>query len=770
MSHPQQTEKASISLPNYREFLISKKITTPKVGFEISRESIHTMLFDFQKDIVRWAVRTGRCAVFANVGMGKTYIAGEWARQLALHVQARVLFVAPLLVAYQTIEKVKALGMDLRFAKDQGDVDFNLTPFWITNYQKIAKFDETQFDAVVLDESGILKAFSGATKKLLVKKFKDTKYKLCCTATPAPNDIIEIGNHAEFLGVMQSRMMTAVFFGPDSKAKPGANKYNLKGHSVDKFYQWLATWSVALTKPGDLGYSDDGYELPPVYMHVHSVNAAFTPKGMLPGMGASVVSATEANRLRKSTIKDRLAIVEKLIKGSDQQFLIWTGLNDEDKHLMSAFGDEAVRISGDDDDDDKVAAFASWASGQKRILVTKDSIAGTGMDMQFAHNMIFFGIDFSWEGFFQAVGRMHRFGQSQDVHVHIVISEQEKFIWNTVQRKGKEAKKMTDRLIKATSDDMKHELHDDKGDEFAYATAIAKGKNGSWEMRLGDSCEVMPTLPSDSIDLSVYSPPFGPTLFIYSPTERDLGNCRTNEEFMEHYRFIVRELYRMTKPGRYTCVHIQDTKLYKTHNGVRALYPLSDEITRLHLEEGWVFRNRVTVDKDPQIVVQRNDDNDLLYQTGFRDACDNAPMNTDYMLLFRKPGENATPTLPYHNGELTKDEWNLWARGVWYGISEVKTLNTKVAKDDKDSKHICPLQLPFIERCLKLYSNPGELIFSPFGGIGSEGYEALHWRRRFLGIELNPNYFRVAQNNLREAEVTYGGKTLFDLLPGSDAS
>lgn len=754
---------------NYREFLHTKKITTPEVGFKVDRASIHPMLFNHQADITVTGLRKGRFAVFANVGLGKTYIAGEWARQIHIHEQAHVIFLAPLLVVHQTIRKLRDLGMDVRYASEQSEVDFALTPYWITNVQNIAKFDASQFQAVVLDESGILKAFSGATKKLLIRMFKDTRYKLCCTATPAPNDIIEIGNHAEFLGVMTSRMMTAIFFGHDSKAKPGQNKYNLKGHSIDKFYSWLAAWSVALTKPSDLGYSDEGYDLPPVHTHVHAVNAAFTPKGMLPGMGASTVSATEAMRLRKATINERLQLALKIINASDEQFLIWTGLNDEDAALMKAIPD-AARIAGDMKDTAKVAAFEAWAAGEKRVLVTKDSIAGMGMDMQFAHNMIFFGIDFSWEGFFQAVGRMHRFGQTRDVHVHIVISEQEKFIWKTIQRKGKDATKMTEKLIQATSADMQAELREDSKDEFQYATSVAKSKSGAWEMRLGDSCEIMPTLTSDSIDLSVYSPPFGPTLFIYSPTERDLGNCRDYEEFMTHYRFIVRELLRITKPGRYTCVHIQDTKTYKNRDGMRGLYPLSDEIVRLHIEEGWHYRNRITIDKDPQLVATRNDDPDLLYITGKRDACDNVPMNTDYMLFFRKPGENEVPTKPYDNAELDKDTWNLWARGVWYGIKETDTLNTKVAKDDKDSKHICPLQLGVIERCVKLWSNPGELVFSPFGGIGSEGYEALHWRRRYLGIELNPNYFRVAQINLKDSEAQYGGRTLFDLLEEGSAS
>lgn len=762
--------------PVYEAFLKSKTMIHVDHGFTLDREAIHPMLFEFQRDIVAWAVRKGRAAVFADVGLGKTLISGEIARQ----INRSTLFVAPLFVVHQTIKELSRLGMDVRYARSQADVDLSVTLFWITNYDRIEKFDASQFDVVMLDESSILKQFRGTTKMMLCRMFKDTPFRYCFTATPAPNDLIEVGNHAEFLGIMSSRIMTASYFIHDSKSTiPGANKYRLKKHSVQKFYKWLSSWAVALKRPSDLGYSDDGYELPPLNIQVHTVDSAFTPKNMLTGFGSSTVSATEANRLRKATISDRAVIAQQLVNSSTEQWCIWTGLNGEDEALMPLV-DNAVRVWGGLDPEQQVAGFAQWQSGEKRVLITKGSIAGAGVNMQFAHNMILFGVNFSWELFYQIIGRMQRFGQAYTVNVHVIISEQERGIYNVIEEKGREALAMTEQLIVASRLYMQEELQGRSALDFTYATAEAKSKSGRWELWLGDSCERMKEIADESVHMSIYSPPFGSTLFIYSPTERDLGNCTTNDQFMVHYKFIIAELLRVTMPGRLSCVHVQDVKLYENRDGVRGILPLSDMIIQAHLEAGWIFRSRVTIDKNPQLVATRNNDTDLLFVTGKRDSTDLAPMNSDYVLVFRKPGDNPIPVTPYAvnpetgRQEMTEQEWIRNAHAIWggtlFGIKETNTLNTAVAKSSSDEKHICPLQLDLIEHFIRMWTNPGETVFSPFGGIGSEPYVAVKTRRRGFSIELNPNYFRVAQRNLRDAETKYAGRTMFDLLPEGKSS
>lgn len=753
----------------YREFLAGKSfVKVDQYDAVRLTLNIHPTLYLFQSDIVRWAVQKRRAAIFAERGMGKTFMYGEYARQLG----APTLILAPRLVVHQAIEKLSWIGMTIRYAMSQEEVDLDVTRYWITNYENVHKFDASKFGTVVLDESSILKQFRGKTKMQLCKQFAGVPNKLCCTATPAPNSVMEIGNHAEFLEIMTSRLMTATYFIHDSRpALPGGDKYRLKKHSVDAFYKWMSSWSIACTKPSDLGYDDTGFELPTLHEYLHTVQAAYTPKGFLPGFGTDAISATDAMRIRKATIAERAEILLDLIQVQkpDEQWLVWTGLNAEDEYLMARIPD-AVCIHGGMKQSEQIKAFEAFEQGRARVLITKDDIAGAGVDIQFAWNMAFFGLDYSWEGFYQAVGRMHRHGQTHEVHVHVITSEQERNIYAAVQRKGKESMIMIHELIEASRNYMTEAIKE-TAEEWTYKTADAESPSGKWKFLLGDSCERLKEIESDSVHLSVYSPPFGSTLFIYSPTERDLGNCRSPEEFMQQYKdYIIPEMLRITMPGRMSCVHIQDTKTYQNREGYRGLYPLSDEIIKAHTDVGWIYRGRITIDKDPQRPATINHDNDLLFETGKQDSTKLAPMNTDYVLLFKKPGENPVPTKSYQNGEMTEEEWILWARAVWYDIRETEVLNVAVAKSNEDEKHLCPLQLPLIERCLKLWSNPGELIFSPFGGIGSEPCVAIKNRRRGLAIELNPTYWRVAQRNLREWEMKYSGPTLFDLQAEKTAS
>lgn len=748
---------------DYAEFLETKALKVLDAGKPCGL--LHPIMSGFRGDIVRWAVRKGRAAIFADVGLGKTTMQLEWTRQM----DELTLIIAPLAVAQQTVNMARdLLQMEVRYVRSMDAVKPEACKFYITNYEMIEHFDVSVFNAVVLDESSILKAFSGVTKQRLIRLFKNTPYKLACTATPAPNDLLEIGNHADFLGIMSSRLMTSIFFTHDSDKGETGNKYRLKKHATGKFYEWLSSWSVALKTPSDLGYDDTGYELPPLDIELITVDSDYTPPGMMPGFSVGKISATHAKKVRKQTIADRTGVILDLVDNGEQ-WLIWTALNAEAETLTAKIPG-SFNLHGSLDNDKKVTAITDFVGGSTRVLVTKSSIAGMGVNMQNCHNMVFFGIDYSWEQFYQSIGRIHRFGQTAErVKVYIIISEQERSIYQSIQRKGDEAKMMTHELIEASRRHMQDNIRGEEHADWQYSTNERLSETGKWTLWLGDSCERMKDIPDDSVHLSIYSPPFGGTIYIYSATERDLGNSKSNEEFLQHYRYIVREKLRITMPGRYTCVHIQDTKLYANRNdGKRGLYPLSDELVKLHLEEGWVYRSRITIDKNPQLVATRNHDNDLLFVTGKRDGCDLAPMNTDYLLVFEKPGDNPIPVKPYENGEMTEDNWISWARAVWYDIRETAVLNVAVARQNEDERHLCPLQLPLIERCIKMWSNPGELVFSPFGGIGSEGYEALRWKRRALLIELKPEYFKVAARNLENAERQFSGRSLFDLLPASN--
>jgi len=288
-----------------------------------------------------------------------------------------------------------------------------------------------------------------------------------------------------------------------------------------------------------------------------------------------------------------------------------------------------------------------------------------------------------------------------------------------------------------------------------YVTDDAHGE--MFHLMLGDSCERLAELPDESIDLSVYSPPFA-SLFTYSPSERDLGNSSSRAEFLEHYGYIIRENLRLTKPGRLACIHVQQLTTTKVTHGYTGLTDFRGEVIKAYVDNGWHFHGEVTVNKDPQAQAIRTKAHALTFATKNRDSAGTRPALADYLLLFRKPGDNAVPI----KNDVTNDEWIEWAQPVWWDIKETNTLNVRVARDEADERHICPLQLDFIERCVRLWSNPGERVLSPFAGIGSEVYTARKLGRFGVGCELKPSYWRTAVDNLTTLETELGHATLFD--------
>lgn len=292
-----------------------------------------------------------------------------------------------------------------------------------------------------------------------------------------------------------------------------------------------------------------------------------------------------------------------------------------------------------------------------------------------------------------------------------------------------------------------------------YVTDEASGE--TWRLMLGDSCERLAELPADSVDLSVYSPPFS-SLYTYSPSERDLGNSANDDEFFQHYTFILREVLRVTKPGRNSCVHVQQVTMSKATYGYVGMADFRGKVIQAHVDAGWIFYGEVTVDKDPQAQAIRTKAHCLMFQTLRRDSAANRPALADYLLVFKKPGDNEIPVSP----DVTNEEWIEWAHPVWWGIRESDTLQYQSAKDNDDDRHICPLQLGFIRRCVRLWSNPGETVLSPFAGIGSEGHVSILAGRKFIGCELKPSYWSTAVKNLEAAQATADLPSLFEDADG----
>lgn len=730
-------------MTDYKEFLKSKALIAPSSGIEVSRDEINPMLFDFQRDLVIWALRKGRAAIFADTGLGKTLMQLEWARLTGV----RTLILAPLAVARQTVMEGKKIGIEVTYARSQSQAaPFGIT---ITNYEMLDHFTPAEFGAIVLDESSILKSFEGKTRTALIKAFSQTPYRLCCTATPAPNDISEIANHAEFLSVMKREEMLAAFFVHDD------NGWRLKGHARrGPFYQWLASWAISIRKPSDLGYQDDGYNLPGLEILPGFVKSDYVPAGKL--FHDRLQGVTERAKVRKATLEGRVKEAVKIIQAEpDKQWLVWCGLNNEGYELAKLLPGAAL-VEGSQNPDFKADALTRFASGEVSIMISKCSIAGFGMNFQKCARMIFVGLSDSYEEYYQAIRRCYRFGQTQKVRVHIVLSDVEEPIYHNVIRKEKEAAVMAQELIDHVADYEKAEVLKDRRGKLEYSEKTVTG-NG-WKLMLGDSSERLKELENNSIDLSVFSPPFG-SLYTYSANERDLGNCRNPQEFWQHFSFISRELLRVMKPGRIVAVHVAQIPTQKAKDGVIGLSDFRGETIGHFQEAGFIYHGEIVIDKDPQAQAIRTKSKALLFNQLRKDSSWSRPALADYIVLFRAPGNNAVPIHP----NISNDEWIEFARPVWYGIKESNTLNVSEARSGDDERHICPLQLGTIERCIKLWSNPGETVLSPFAGIGSEVYQAILLKRKGIGVELNPAYFRVAVRNVNEAERLAHQPDLFSL-------
>jgi DNA modification methylase len=728
----------------YEDFLASKSVILQSSGIEVPLASIHDRLFPFQKALVQWALRKGRAALFANTGLGKTNCQLEFARL----TEQRALIIAPLSVARQTVSEAAKIGITAHYTRSGSDLIDGIN---ITNYEMISHFNPEDFGTVVLDESSILKSLTGAIRTKLIEMFESTPYRLCCTATPAPNDHTEIGQHAEFLGIMTRGEMLSMFFVHDSKSGSG-DGWRLKGHAQDAFYKWLASWSMSVQLPSNIGnYSDEGYILPALNVHKIVTASDYVPEGQL--FFAGLKGIVERSQARKSTIEERVAAAIEIVKSSDEQWVIWCGMNDESSPLARGIVD-SMEICGSDKPDKKIWAIERFQDGKIRVLITKAKIAGSGINLQNCHNMIFVGLNDSFELYYQAVRRCYRFGQEHPVNVYIVLSEIEEEIYQNVIEKEKEATKMNDQLIKHVTQFERDEIEnvESKPD---YQEKTVKDEN--YTLMLGDSCERLAEVADASVDLSVFSPPFA-QLYTYSATERDLGNCKSEGQFYEHFHYIINHLLRVTKPGRNVCVHVQQLAASLVHDGFIGMKDFRGEVVGAFVDRGFVYHGEVVIDKDPQVQAVRTKAKGLMFIQLHKDSSWSRPGMADYILLFRKPGTNAVPILP----DISNEEWIQWARPIWYDIRETETLNTKVAKEEKDERHVCPLQLGTIERCIRLWSNPGETVLSPFMGIGSEGHVAMQQNRKFIGIELKPSYYKTACKNIENALSARTQTTLWD--------
>lgn len=716
---------------SYLEFLSSKQKNHIQSGFDIEQNALHHKLFPFQKFCVQRALKAGKYALFEDCGLGKTFQQIEWARQVNIHTNKPVLILAPLAVSGQTIKEGKKFHIDVE------RYDGSNSPIQITNYEQLENIDCSIFSGVVLDESSILKNFEGATKKLILDLFANTPYKLACTATPSPNDPMELGNHSEFLDVMGRNEMLAMYFVHDGGETA---KWRLKGHATKLFYQFVGSWAIMLNKPDDIGYSMEGYELPKLHLIEKQIHTPKRDNGQL--FNDAIISATNFNAELRLTKEQRLNEVINIVNSKpDENFIIWVKHNDEGDYLKKHLPD-AVEVKGSDKGEWKEEQLLGFAENKFRILISKLKIASFGMNYQNCRNQIFASLDFSFEGLYQGIRRSYRFGQKNEVNIYLITTDTMANVKQSIDTKQKQFELMQQEMEKAVNAHLKNNLMT-KGN---YDTDEVK--NEWYHIKRGDCCQLITELENESIGLSIFSPPFA-ELYTYSSHVEDMGNSKDYKEFLTQFGFLIKELHRVMMQGRNVAVHCMDLPIQKGKEGFIGLRDFSGMILRAFEDAGFIYASRVTIWKDPVIEMQRTKALGLLHKQVKKDSTMSRVGIPDYVMIFRKDGDRTSPVT---NTELPVDLWQQYASPVWMDIDYGDTLQGfRDGRDDNDEKHICPLQLQTINRLIHLYSNKGDVVLDPFGGIGSTAYEAIIMNRRATSFELKESYYDLLKKNVKTA-------------------
>lgn len=748
-------------MTDYQKFLQTKRLVNQPSGIET--DVSEDWLLDFQQAITKWSLKLGRAGVFTTCGTGKTRVQLAWCDKIA----DRSLIIAPLCVGRQTAEEGQKVGIDVKQVRHPEQMDRH--GIHITNYEMAKYFAGIDVNAIALDESSILASLDGKTRTFLLKNFLHIPNRLCCTATPARNNRAELGNHAEFLGVMTREQMLSSFFVNESN-KGG---WRLRGHAQEPFWRWLASWAMFMNYPSDLGFDDNGFILPKLNIHDEIIETDWNQPGRL--FSSKPCGVKEFAEIRRKSSHDRLGRVIEITEAANGQVIIWNGLNDEADLVEKSLSD-CRQVKGTQSINEKEDLIIGFINGDYKTLITKPRICGFGMNFQNSSTQIWNGIGPSYEQYYQGIRREWRFGQTEDVDVHIVVTNHETDIVEMVRRKEREADEAAREIINAAKE---YEMDELRGEVATpeYSTGHYSGKG--WEIVCGDSAEEIPNrLKPDSVGLSVYSPPFL-SLYQYSNTERDLGNSKSHEEFFRHYRYIIEALMTVTMPGRLTVVHVSQVPAMKVRDGYIGMHDFRGQTILAYQNAGWIFHGEATIDKCPQAQAIRIRALGLAFSQLDRDSAMMRPALTDHLLLFRKPGTNNELV----KRGITNETWIKWARGVWaeeiykqtgdmidaslgsmiWNEADMgnKTLNTKEAKDNEDDRHICALGLPLIERAIRLWSNESDLIASPFAGIGSEVGMAVKLGRHGWGCELKPLYAKAAAKNCKDFETMAEQPRLF---------
>lgn len=826
----------------YIDFLKGKIQRAPVSGFDVDPDQLHPALKPHQRDAVVWALHGGRRALFEAFGLGKTVQELEWCRQILRREGGKALIVLPLGVRQEfKRDAVQLLDMEEpAYVRTDAEAAAQPDGILLTNYERVrdGDIDPRAFTAVCLDEAAVLRSFGSKTYQTFLPLFRGVKYKMVATATPAPNRLKELIHYAGFLEVMDTGQALTRFFQRDSTK---ANNLTLYPHKEKEFWLWVSTWALFLSAPSDLGYDDTGYALPPMDVRMHMISTGYgqahDKDGQFKLMNDAAQSLQEASREKNETVTVRCAKAKEIVDSDPEaHFLLWHDLEAE-RHELKRILPEAVDIYGAMDYDERERRVIDFSEGRCRLFATKKSLSGCGCNFQrFCHRAIFVGIDYEFHDFIQAVHRIYRFLQSEQVIIDIIFTEAEEPIFRALMEKWKLHDQQTENMKAIVKE---YGLHNrDAIDQLTRTIGVERKAawGEKWEAVNNDCVEEIRTLPDNSMDMWLTSIPFS-NHYEYTPSYNDFGHNEDTGRFMEQMDFLSPELLRVLKPGRVFACHVKDRVLFgnATGTGMPTMEPFHALCIEHYMKHGFQYFGMITVVTD---VVRENNQT---YRLGWTEQCkDGTKMGVgcpEYILLFRKlPTDTSTAyadePVKKTKEEYTRAQWQLdahgfwrssgdrlltrkeleampvdrmqkayrefsrrtiynyedhvalaqkldddrhlpatfmvtapgsWTPDVWDDVNRMRTLNGEQKRRDLQM-HVCPLQFDIVDRLINRYTNPGERVGDPFGGIGTVPLRALKAGRRGWMSELNGQYWQDAVNYLKAEEEREDIPSLFDLV------
>ena len=832
---------------DYLAFLRRKIKLANFAGFEIADEEISHILKPHQRACVKWAVRGGNRALFERFGLGKSVQQLEIVRLVMSKAGGPGLIVCPLGVRQEFKRDGEMLGIQTRFIRRTEEVDASFNGIHLTNYESIrdGRLDPNVFAVASLDEASVLRSYGSKTYQEFLPLFSQVRFKFVATATPSPNRYKELIHYAGFLGIMDTGQALTRFFQRDSTK---ANNLTLYPHKEREFWLWLNSWAIFLQKPSDLGYSDEGYDLPPMAVHYHEVGSDHATAGTeKDGQGLlfrdAAIGLKQAASEKRDSLPARIERLQSILAADpDSHYLIWHHLEDE-RHAIKAAVPEAVSVWGSQDLDQREQAIVDFSNGAFKYLSTKPEIAGSGCNFQrHCHKAVFLGINYSFNDFIQAVHRIFRFLQTREVEIHIIHSEAEREIVKTLQEKWIAHEKMVENMSAIIKEYGLNEM--EMAEVLARTIGVERLEVASDHFTVANNDCVVEARrqPESSVGLIVTSIPFA-NHYEYTPSYNDFGHTENNDHFWEQMDFLTPELLRILQPGRLYCCHVKDRIQFGNVTGAGAptVSPFHCEAIMHARKHGFDYMGMITVVTD---VVRENNQT---YRLGWSEQCkDGTKMGVgspEYVLLFRKPQTDRSrgyADLPVSKSkaDYTRARWQVDAHafwrssgnrqltaedlaslgpdklakaftayslsntydydfhirigeeleargalpssfmslapgshdpGVWHDINRMLTLNGSQTQKGLQN-HVCPLQFDIVDRLIERYSNPGETVYDPFGGLMTVPYRAILKGRKGRASELNTAYLFDGVQYLRAAEREVSMPSLFDGLELEDAA